>query len=309
MPRFAIWVIGLSLIALSAGCPPMPPNSNGNGNGTANANANGTSNGNANGTGNGNANGTANGNTNTNTNSAPLSLSAAQQADINLSIPQIDDLAVALAGLGGLVNNQIDFSNLPAISAIDGCPDVFILGNNDAFVLSLDFGTGCAGAKTANLTFSGIIALQPFSRTTRSGSLNFENFVINGTAIDGAGTLTIAGTAATGLTFTGSVDLTIGAASVEGTITVLITQAGVITINATDLQLSDGTNAFVVDLSNVVVDPAGNNNFVPEAGTATVGTGRGALEISFTAQTPQTGVVQVSIGGSSTTYDIPGIGS
>lgn len=290
MPRVSKWSAGLTLLLLFSGCMTPPPGGNNNAN-TGNSNANSNANANA------NANANSNENTNANTGVGVI-LDDAQKSAINAVANGIDNALAVLGSYSGLVNPGIDVSNPPVISSFSGCPTVFLLRSNDSAVLSLDFGSsGCTSTKTAGVTVSGIISLSPFMVSTRTGTVTFENFKINDVAVSGAGSLTASGNATDGVTLQGTVNFTFGTLTVSGTVTVLLRSSGEITINATDLTLTDGGSTAVVDLANIVANPVANSSFIPQSGTASFEFDGSTVEVTFTSTSPQTGDVQVRVNG------------
>lgn len=294
MRRLENWALGLTLVVLFSGCvTPPPPDSNTNTN-----------------SGNGNLN-----SGNNNTNSAPLDLTTEQKNTINQCVPLLDELGAGLSTLSGLSDSQLDPNNIPQFLSFGVCPSVIVLGDaGDTRVLALTFGpsgTGCASPKTAGVAITGTVGINPFNRATKMGGFQLENVTFDGLPVGLTATLTLSGDVQTGITLgLSGLTLTVGDFTASGSMTVDIDHDGVITLDAADLTIADGANSFIVDLLDVVIDPAGNSSLVPEGGTAVIGQGSGALQVTFDSQTPATGVVQVSVEGvGSTTYDVPGIGS
>lgn len=286
MPRVSKWSAALTLVLLFSGCMTPPPGGNNNAN-TGNSNANSNANANAN----------SNANTNANTGGGVI-LDDVQKSAINAVANGVENALAVLGCYSGLVNPAVDLSNPPVISSIAGCPTVFLLRSNDSAVVSLDFGAGgCSNAKTANTVVNGIISLSPYTVSTRTGTVTFENFKINDVAVTGGGSLTAGGNATDGVTLQGNVNFTVGTLMVSGAITITLRSSGEITINATDLSLTDGGSMATVDLTNVVANPVANGNFVPQSGTAAFALDSNTIEVTFTSASPQTGVVQVRVDG------------
>ena len=89
-----------------------------------------------------------------------------------------------------------------------------------------------------------------------------------------------------------------------------VNTSGLITITTANLTFNDGTSSQAAAISDVVIDPAGNGNFVPHSGTATFSiTEDGsttALAVEFTSTTPNDGGVDVTVdSAASATATIP----
>ena len=266
--------------------------------------------------GNSNANLNANGAANQNANSTAITLTAAQQAAIDEVVAQIESAAAVFATFGGLVNDEIDFNNLAALGLIgvDGtCPQFSFVNDsqNAQFVLGLVFNPACTTDKLAGAEISGEIALR-VTRATRTADITFTNFTVDGQTIAGTAALQLSGNNTSGVTLAGTVDLEIGAAqTVRGDVRVAITSAGVITVNSDGLDLSDGSDVTSVEITDLVIDPVGNGNFVPEAGSiAFEDGGPPTITVTFSTASPATGTVTVTVGNlGATTYQIPGVGA
>jgi hypothetical protein len=295
-------------------------NENVNAGQNANANAGGNENTNA-GSGNENANGNpSNSNSNANINSNENSNGGG-----SAELQAVADVTHAVANFGAVLNalgvvsdplvnfdmlgNAGDLSNS---SDPNPCPVGFWVGASGVMTFDLDWGAGCAVPQTNNETISGKITMV-YTRNTNTGVVSFQNLVINGRAITGNMTLVITGGGLTGhIAYDGTVNVTSGGdRTVSGTVNGTITIARVITLNGDDLTVTVGGAARTVDLTGVMIDGVSEPNFAPRGGAATIdGSGLQTSSVIFSADTPDTGVVSVSIGGgAAANFDIPGIGS
>ncbi len=236
----------------------------------------------------------------------------------------VGDVAEQTAALGsvwgtcsGLSTTDLNLNPVAQDATVGECPSVSLLmPDPQSLTVNLEFGIeGCSGPATGGQTISGSVNIT-ISRGTQSASVVFDDLALDDQAVTGTVTATLEKTDAA-VTFTGTCDITTAqVGSTEGSITVAITTAGLITITSADATLSTGTATYDVALANVVLDPLNNGNFWPESGTATFevpndGPGPDTLTVvvTFSEQTPVDGTVQVTVAGAGPyTYQIPGVG-
>lgn len=320
------------LLLLTTGCPPMMPNGNGNDNSGSNGNTNGGSNANANGTntngananasntnaansnggGNANTNG-ANGNTNgtngnTNNNGgAPAELSETQAAAIDAAFNDMVAFYTFFGSVNELTEARLAIDVLPQIDLFGDCPRVSLVNDGTTAVIAFDFKTGCGTGATGGLTVAGglSITVTLASRTTVIESKATNMLTIDGVSYEGKLTFTQTRSGGT-VTLTGQSDgVTIdGVGEVSGDLVVTINQGGRITVEGT-LTVDDGSTMRAVTLDGVEVDPVSNGNFLPSAGAMAFAEGSSEIVVTFSADTPTTREVQVSINGSAEiTYEV-----
>lgn len=299
-----------------------------NANSGANENANAGQNANTNAGANTNANSGGNTNDNANNNSSNVNANGGNQnanSGNSLELQAVSEVTYGLASFGAVMNafgavsdplvnfdalgNAGDLTNS---SDPNPCPAGFWVGSSGVVTFELDFGAGCSVPETNGETISGKI-LMTYTRSTNTGVVSFQNFVVNGRAITGGMTLVITGGGLTGqIAFSGSANVSSGGdRTVSGNVSGTITVARVITLNATDASIVIGSSTRTVDLAGVQIDGNSEPNFAPRAGSATIdGAGLTSSTVTFAADTPDTGVVSVSVGGgAASSFDIPGIGS
>lgn len=201
---------------------------------------------------------------------------------------------------------------LPSITAADvfggmidapTCPTLAGSLEDGVVTVALDYGTGCFPPLFPDATVSGTVA-GTVDVVARSMSITFTEFTVNGDVLNGDlsgnyvranGIITIELTfdlAFEEFTLTGTVSISMD----EGSGTISITE-GTLTIASVELGALDLT------VDGVVIDPAANGNFYPEAGTVTFeipneGAGPETITITveFTEQTPVDESVIVTIG-------------
>lgn len=244
----------------------------------------------------------------------PPTLTAAQQAVINTVTEQLTAAAAIFSTSGALANAQLDLDSMSAIGAFGTCPAVAFVASSETATAQFDFGSGCSVPTTGGHTISGAVTLT-IARGSRSATLNFNQLTIDGNAITGTMNVTVQAISG-GVRLTGTCNLaTATVGTINGSITIELTTNGLVTIGAGSVTVSDGSTAHSVTLANLVLDPVNNGNFVPEAGTATFqvpdgGSGAATLTavVTFDAQSPQDGTVQVKLGNApAVEYQIPGI--
>ena len=111
------------------------------------------------------------------------------------------------------------------------------------------------------------------------------------------------------MAFTGDMDLSSssgGSVTLESATWSLDTTTGVITMSGTGIGEESDGDVYQLELDAMVIDGQGNGNFIPESGVVTVtlpnedfvfGPDSTVLEVTFTSQTPITGMVLVSVNG------------
>ncbi|MBU0639983.1 MAG: hypothetical protein KKB50_14035 [Planctomycetes bacterium] len=230
-------------------------------------------------------------------------LTDTQKAAVNAVFQQFEALAASFASFVPLVDDRLDIATLSGLNGLGTtCPAISYVAVNDTPLINFNFGypppASCSADGTAGLTFTGGTDIRP-NKTSGATTIEYLNLTIAGKAVTGKLALTLARDAS-GITLTGQIDEAIttdGTGSVTGSLTIQIATDGQITVTTGALTLNDGTTSYDVTLSNVVIDPVGNASFVPESGTVTLDMGGTAVAITFGAQSPTDGGVEVSVAG------------
>jgi hypothetical protein len=235
----------------------------------------------------------------------------------------VSDVAEQTAALGSvwgtcsrLATTDLGLNPVAQDGTFGECPSVSLLmPDPQSLTVNLEFGIeGCSGPATGGYTVSGSVNIT-ISRGTQAASVVFDDLALDNQAVTGSVTASLE-RSDDAVTLTGTCDIaTAQVGSAEGSITVEITTAGLITITTADATLSTGSATYDVALANVVLDPLNNGNFWPESGTATFevpndGPGPDTLTVvvTFSDQTPVDGTVQVTVEGAGPyTYQIPGV--
>jgi hypothetical protein len=243
-----------------------------------------------------------------------IALTIEQQNAVQFVAQQLSAFGAVLGIDASLTSSQLNLDSIQSLGVFGTCPTVSFAAGSDTALIEFNFGTGCSSSATGGQTVSGAADID-VDRGTRSAAVTFQNLAIGGHSI--TGTLAVTVTAATGggVRLEGTVDVTTAdIGHVTGSVTATITTGGVITISTGSLTVASGATSYAVTLANLVIDPVGNGNFVPEGGTATFsvpheGAGPDTLVVTFTSQSPSTGVVRVQVGSAAAiNYDVPGLG-
>ncbi len=281
--RCTLLACALTLL-LIAGCPTMTPTGNGNDNGNANTTNNNT---------NVNANTNDNGNTD---------LSATQRSDIARLSTVIDEFMKFAQQLTGLATDDIDFTNLGGLGLIGAngtCPNISFINSPEVpqVVIGVVFNPACTAGATGNVEVAGDIEIE-LIRATRMGTIELSSFSVDGQSVTGGATVTIAGNATVGVSIDGTFNITInGTSTASGVLSLSVNADGSLTVAADAIALDDGTGALTVAIDDLVINPASNGNFVPQSGTTTVTSDGSTLVISYDAESPTSGMVDVTIDG------------
>ncbi len=186
------------------------------------------------------------------------------------------------------------------------CPVVTLAAAEEplSFSVTLDFGDGgCNPASVEELTCVGI-ATGTYDQQASSLVVSFDEVSCNDTSLDGDIDVSFDIEGYT-VQLDGDWDLTYqdgddtittegdGEGSYDAT-------TGVTTISSFTGTVSDGADSWNATLTNIEISYATYENLIPYAGEATIAGDDGrTLTVRFNADSPTTGVVEVSIGGSS----------
>ncbi|MBC7808878.1 MAG: hypothetical protein H7145_22320 [Akkermansiaceae bacterium] len=186
----------------------------------------------------------------------------------------------------------------------------------DGFVVTVDYGTTPVTAPGGR-EVSGVFTITR-NRVARTGSVVFTDVTINGRAINGSTSLTNLEVNKDGVSSTLTYDLTIGgvgrSTGTSSIITERATRLVTITTGLYTITPEGGGNVYSVVPDNIVLDPVNNRNMVPESGTRTIRydivrtniTIPVIVVVTYTADSPSTGVVSVSTNnGEPTPHTLP----
>jgi hypothetical protein len=185
------------------------------------------------------------------------------------------------------------------------CPEVTmaVAQEEPNFSVTLDFGDdGCNPGGLSELTCAGS-ATGTYDQQAGTLAVSFDGVNCNDTSLDGDIDVSFDIDGYT-VSLDGDWDLTY----VEGDDTVLTDGGGegsydattkVTTISSFEGTVSDGTNSWNATLSNIQISYATYENLIPFAGEATISDSGGrTITVRFDADSPATGVVEVSVNGS-----------
>lgn len=243
------------------------------------------------------------------------SLTADEQAGVQDVVAQVMALSAALSTTGSLGDAQLDPDSIAATGTFGTCPAVTFTADAGNAVITFDFGTGCTATLNANQIIVGTVQIG-LARATRTVVANFDNFSIDARSVTGQIQATLT-RITSGVGLEGLLNLSTAlVGSAVGTYAAQITTAGLITIPSATLVISDDEGNRNITLTNIVIDPASNGNFVPEAGTAAIEIpltqiltpGAARIVITFDENSPVDGTVSVQVGSQAAIdYDVPGI--
>lgn len=230
------------------------------------------------------------------------SLSEEEQAAVDLVMVQLEAMAATASGMTELFNSA-SFNPEDGDAEFGECPHVTAHREGTSGSIILDFSEeGCSGGALGDTTAKGTITLEYSIDNAPQVTVaaTFDMFSVEGTSIDGEvsgeATLSASGSA---ISATFSLDTSNGSIGGQVTISgggetegITIPEGQVTFVN------NQGTG-YVVTLEGIVINPSQNGNIIPSSGTVAISAVEDDLEITvtFTADSPQTGVVLVSVGG------------
>ncbi len=250
--------------------------------------------------------GGGNGNTNDN---------GSTQAEIDPAVAEaVDAVSAQLETTFAAMTSGVSQTFESLLASVAGqntsdCPTVE-LGEIDltGATATFDYGDGCPSDLFDGATVSGSVVLTLGISPPAIG-LDYLAFSFSGRTIDGTVGIAISGNEAETRSFETAIDLTTEElGTVDGDITVTSED----TIDGLELVITEGTLQVTDDATNrfyeatltgLVSNLAANGNFVPESGTVAfeiAGEGPGGSDllvvVTFTAESPSTGVVLVQVG-------------
>lgn len=236
---------------------------------------------------------------------APTELTEAQRAQTGEAVDLLMALAEAAASFAPVA--ELDLSSFDADSGTVGtCPRIAGDRGGGVLTLDVDYGTGCSSPNAGNEVRVGSVQLI-LDLLARSAVASFVDLQLGDEAVTGTLGGQLNGSPLDPDSIGATANLTFAdRGTIAGTATVGFGVNGAVLLPAGNLALTEpGGATYAVTLANVVIDPAGNGNFVPESGTATIaipneGLGPATINVglTFTAQTPLTGTVLLSVNGS-----------
>lgn len=243
----------------------------------------------------------------------PGDLTAEQQAAIDAVAGQIDATAKAIAGVvDGFVGLDVTGDG-----TYGECPVVTTVVDGGIITATLEFADGCVNNYYGTVPVSGSITLN-YNTGTRNLAISYVDFTVDGRSVSGSFILQLTRGEDGGRVLEGSIDITTsGLGSAVGTVGIQFNlSADTINIVNAHLTLSEtGGDVYAVSVSNVLMRPIANGNFVPESGTVTFeipNTGPGSetitVVITYKGTTPDDGIVDVTIGSAEPVeYELPGV--
>ncbi len=249
--------------------------------------------------------------------STTSSLSETQQAAVTQVVKQVTATAAALGTCSALTDHRVDPNDIAVSGGFGECPQVSFSASTLQAQLLLSFGTdGCSGAATGGQTVQGAVEAT-VTRATRSAAITFTDLQYNSQAITGGLGVTLRAAPDEAIVLDGTCNIsTARLGTVAGNITVAMTAAGVMTIRTGEVAVAGATASYQVTLTDVVVDPVTNGNFIPQSGSARFvvpseggpGPTQLTVVVTFTSQSPVNGTVQVQVQSlPAETYAIAGL--
>lgn len=256
--------------------------------------------------------GNGNGNGNGNDNGSSGELTVEQEAAVNAVVEQLEATAKAV---GGVVES---FTGIDADGdgTFGDCPEVTAEFADGITEVEVNFGEG-AGCESDyyNNIASGSVALT-LDTVARDLEIVFNELTVDGVTTSGSASTSLTRDGQNNRTVAGSIDLTTsGVGTVQGELSIGINLAArTISVDQADLTVTDDDgNSYAVDVDGIFIDPIGNGNFIPQSGTITfeipneeAGPDTVTVVIEFDAQSPETGVVAVTVGSADPVdYELP----
>lgn len=186
-------------------------------------------------------------------------------------------------------------------------PKVSSERTDEGFVVTVDYGTTPV-TTVGGRVISGVFTITR-NRIARTGTVLFTDVTINGRTYSGSTTMTNLEVTRDSVSSILTYDLTIGGvgrtAGTSSITTVRATRVVTITTGLHTVTPEDGGSTYTVVPENIVMDPVNNRNMVPESGTRTIRyeivrgpvTVPVTVVVTYTAESPATGVVMVSTNG------------
>ncbi len=242
------------------------------------------------------------------------SLSEDEVAALDQAMRQFQALARVLGGLHGVLSG-IEASAADVAPAAASCPSVSVDVMDGLTAVVLDYGnTDCVSDALGRLPVSGRVTYQ-FDESSRTGTIHFDSFTIDGHQVVGGATLGYAFTEADVLELAGALEInTLDRGIAVGVVTVAYERNSLLTIangvwrfSPLDFDVEvihpgdDGT-------TDIVIDPSGNPEFIPQAGQLSFWMSNSTrLEVEFDSSSPTTHRANVIWNNTETfTYQIPG---
>jgi hypothetical protein len=228
----------------------------------------------------------------------------ATQAAVNSA----ESVAQAVAPLPTIAVNTIAPPNAQPNNGqtFGDCPATTLSPGNDpqnlfTFNLSSDFGAdGCEPEGPGSFRCSGVL-VGTLAFISKTVTFTFGGLTCAGRELQGTAVLTYGLASATQVTADGTLDMDAtdanGKTEIDGAVeSTYDTTADTTTIDSFEGVVSDGSTQRNCSMTACVVNFKVNQNFIPLSGTMVL-TGDRTVTITFDANSPVTGVVQVSIDG------------
>ena len=232
----------------------------------------------------------------------------------------VDDVVAEMQALGLTLASFSDFN--ATVPEDRTCPATEVSFSSECALVATthDYGSGCTTDSFAGATISGSVIVCRTGAAFDGIAVVFESLSIGGTTITGSVTLTFTDDMTDGAALEGTIDLaTSTGGSVQGSI--LFTYEftdGTLVIPEAELAFNAaGGDSYAATIDGVEMDPVDHGSFIPQAGTLTfdipndgLGPDTVTMVVTFTAQSPVDGTVDVSVAGSAgIEYQIPGVGA
>lgn len=248
-----------------------------------------------------NSNDNSSDNSNANDNSSSDTLFDSDRAAINSVTGMLEAIGSVLGTFAELENSRLDLESIGQLDVFGQCPRVSLVSNATTAVITFDYTTaGCSGPATAGQTVNGGVQV---NATRASGALTvtFLNLKVNGHQVSGGFTLTLT-RSDSGIEMSGAITSQLIIADVgtfEGDISALVDANRRLTLDSPELKLTNpADDEFLVAIEGLLLDPTGNDNFLPEAGQIDFEVGnldRVKLTVQFDEDSPSSGDVVVKI--------------
>jgi hypothetical protein len=233
----------------------------------------------------------------------PGRLATGIETAVDAVVPQIEAAAAALGVLTALADARCTLA--PNSQDEYGvCPTTRWAASAENALVAVDYGAGCRSAATAQEFFVGNLAMV-VPRSTYEAELEYVAFRVDGRTVTGHFVVQLTAFGG-GVATAGDCEInTSGLGTTSGQFGLSAAAPGGTFQLAGSLDLG----GYGSDVA-VSVNPVGHENFIPQGGTlafsAVDGGASHAVVVTFTAGSPVTGVVLVSVdGGAAVEYQAP----
>lgn len=236
-------------------------------------------------------------------NGEPPQLTSAQQTVIDSVLGQARYHWAALGAMTGMLDVHAFLADGVPLPVGQTCPTQSVSTGLEDAIASFTFGEGCVTGPNGPPAAGSQLVIAVDTETNIWAAF-YPFLQLDGREMNGSARLVVTGDAASGLTCSGTVNISImGVGTLTGDIAFTLPPSLVMTISAEQWVLYNGSSTRLVALADVALDVGAGSGFVPQSGTLTFavpaadGVATATAVLTFDTQSPPAGVVHVSIDG------------